>query len=139
MLNIRRNTWFHAKVTQYILASPSHGNTEYLRRNTHTCKMQNQTLCVEIGFDAPQLGRYPESFGWGQHYSTATLTAIDIKYLCLQPFYYSGTTEPTGTNEAPFESKGTISSAVSKMVTSGDLSDLGRSHDRFRLLQPFYI
>ena len=61
-----------------------------------------------------------------QRYSTATLAAN------------SETTRPIETNEASFESSDTISSAVSKMVTSGDLGDLGRSHDRFRLLQPFY-
>ena len=38
----------------------------------------------------------------------------------------------------PFESKDTISSTVSKMVTSGDLGDLQRSTLRFRVLQPFY-
>ena len=38
----------------------------------------------------------------------------------------------------PFESQDMISSAVKKMVTSGDLSDLQRSTLRFRILQPFY-
>ena len=45
----------------------------------------------------------------------------------LQPFYNSGTTGPIGTNETPFESGGTILSAVSKLVTPGDLGDLKRS------------
>ena len=38
----------------------------------------------------------------------------------------------------PVDSAYAISSAVSKMVTSGDLGDLQRSTLRFRLLQPFY-
>ena len=40
----------------------------------------------------------------------------------LQPFYNSGTTGQITTNEAPFELEDAISLAVSKMVTSGDLS-----------------
>ena len=56
----------------------------------------------------------------------------------LQPFYKSGTTEPIETKMPPVESEDTISSAVSKMVTSGDLSDLQRSTLCFRLLQTFY-
>ena len=39
---------------------------------------------------------------------------------------------------SPFESEDTISSAVSKMVTSSDLGDLQRSTLPFRLLQPLY-
>ena len=56
----------------------------------------------------------------------------------LQSFYNSGTTGPIETKMQPFESDDTISSAVLKMVTSGDLGDLQRSTLRFRLLQPFY-
>ena len=56
----------------------------------------------------------------------------------FQPIYNSETTGPIGTTETPFELGGTISSAVSKMVTSDDLGDLQRSTLRFRLLQPFY-
>ena len=56
----------------------------------------------------------------------------------LQPFN-SGTTGPIETNETPFESGDTILSFLSKMpvVTSGDLGDLGRSHDLCRLCKPF--
>ena len=56
----------------------------------------------------------------------------------LQPFYNSGTTGPIETKMKPFESKDTISPAVSKMVTSNHLGDLQRSTLCFRLLQPFY-
>ena len=45
---------------------------------------------------------------------------------------------PIETKMSPFESEDMISSAVLKIVTSGDLGELGRSHDRFRLSQPFY-
>ena len=56
----------------------------------------------------------------------------------LQPFYNSGTTRPIVTKTPPVDSAYTISSAVSNMVTSGDLGDLGRSHYRCGLWQPFY-
>ena len=51
----------------------------------------------------------------------------------------SGTTWPIETKTPPVKTTYAISSAVSKMVTSGDLGDLQRSNLRFRLLHPYSI
>ena len=56
----------------------------------------------------------------------------------LQPSYNSGSTEPIRKIDAPFDSGGTILSAVSKMVAVGDLGDLQRSRGQLSLLQPSY-
>ena len=56
----------------------------------------------------------------------------------LQPSYNSGSTEPIRKIDAPFDSGGAILSAVSKMVTVGDLGDLERSRGQLSLLQPCY-
>ena len=56
----------------------------------------------------------------------------------LQPSYNSGSTRPIVTIYAAIDSGGTILSAVSKMVTVGDLGDLDRSRGQLSLLQPSY-
>ena len=60
-----------------------------------------------------------------------------LRFHLLQPFYNSGTTEPFEMKMPPVDLAYAISSAVLKMVTSGDLDEFGRSHNLFRLLQPF--
>ena len=100
------------------------------------------------GLGSSRSGHVKEQGGRAAHHSFRELTAITMLpfltpsgFTTLRPppllsFYNSGTTGPIGTNEAP--SGGTILSAVSKMVTSGDLSDPVKSHDRCRLWQSFY-
>ena len=56
----------------------------------------------------------------------------------LQPSYNSGSTRPIVTIYAAFDSGGAILSAVSKMVTVGDLGDLERSQRQLCLLQRSY-
>ena len=53
-----------------------------------------------------------------------------------QPSYNSASTEPIATSLTSFDSAYAISSAVSKLVTLGDLCDLQRSRGHFSLLQP---
>ena len=53
-----------------------------------------------------------------------------------QPSYNSESAVPIATNSTPFDSAYAISSAVSKLVTLGDLCDLQRSRGHFSLLQP---
>ena len=61
-----------------------------------------------------------------------------LHFRLLQPFFYSGTTEPIKTKRPPVDSAYAISPAFPKMVTSGDLGGLQRSTLHFRLVQPFY-
>ena len=60
-------------------------------------------------------------------------------HFCLwQPSYNSASTEPIETSLASFDSAYAISSAVSKLVTLGDLCDLQGSKGHFSLWQPSY-
>ena len=60
-------------------------------------------------------------------------------HFCLwQPSYNSASTEPIEMSLTSFDSAYAISSAVSKLVTLGDLCDLQRSRGHFSLLQPPY-
>ena len=60
-------------------------------------------------------------------------------HFCLwQPSYNSASTEPIETSLASFDSAYAISSAVSKLVTLGDLCDLQGSKGHFCLWQPSY-
>ena len=70
--------------------------------------------------------------------STSADTDNTIPPPGLQPSYNSGSTRPIVTIYASFDSGGTILSAVSKMVTVGDLGDLQRSRGQLSLLQPSY-
>ena len=56
----------------------------------------------------------------------------------MQPSYNSESAVLIATSSTPFDSAYAISSAVSKLVTLGDLSDLQRSRGHFSLLQPPY-
>ena len=56
----------------------------------------------------------------------------------LQPSYNSGSTAPIATSLTSFDSAYAISSAVSKLVTLGDLCDLQGSKGHFPLWQPSY-
>ena len=56
----------------------------------------------------------------------------------LQPSYNSESAVPIATSSTPLNSAYAISSAVSKLVTLGDLCDLQRSRGHFSLLQPPY-
>ena len=55
-----------------------------------------------------------------------------------QPSYNSASTGPIATSLTSFDSAYPISSAVSKLVTLGDLCDLQGSKGHFRLWQPSY-
>ena len=60
-------------------------------------------------------------------------------HFCLwQPSYNSASTEPIETSLTSFDSAYAISSAVSKLVTVGDLCDLQGSKGHFCLWQPSY-
>ena len=60
-------------------------------------------------------------------------------HFCLwQPSYNSASTEPIETSLTSFDSAYAISSAVSKLVTLGDLCDLKWSKGHFCLWQPSY-
>ena len=83
--------------------------------------------------------RFHQPFrSWWPSVTSVTFRGSKGHFCLWQPSYNSASTEPIETSLASFDPAYAISSAVSKLVTLGDLCDLQGSKGHFPLRQPSY-